>query len=72
MAKQLRKAIVLRSRWNNIFKEISSSENRDIYKKQRNFCQSSRKIKKSCFESTNIKEIVYVTIGDPAFCPAFI
>ena len=58
ITKQLRKAIMRRSRLKNIYNKTRSPENWDNYKKQRNFCVDLlRKTKRSYFEQINIKNI---------------
>ena len=58
MTKQVRKAIMRRSRLKNICNKTRSPENWDNYKKQRNFCVDLlRKTKRSYFEQINIKDI---------------
>ena len=58
MTKQLRKAIMRRSRLKNICNKTRSPENWDNYKKQSNFCVDLlRKTKRSYFEKINIKDI---------------
>ena len=56
LTKQLRKTIMHRSRFKNVFKhEIKTW---DSYKKQRNFCVNLlRKTKKEYFENINVKDI---------------
>ena len=58
ITKQLRKAIMRRSRLKNIYNKTRSPENWDNYKKQRNFCVDLlRKTKRSYFEQINVKNI---------------
>ena len=58
MTKQLRKAIMYRSRLKNVFNKSRTPKTWDSYKKQRNFCVNLlRKTKKEYFENTNVKDI---------------
>ena len=58
MTKQLRKAIMHRSRLKNVFNKNCTPKSWNIYKKQRNFCVNLlRKTKKQYFENINIKDI---------------
>ena len=58
MIKQLRKAIMHRSRLKNVFKKSRTPKTWDSYKNQRNFCVNLlRKTKKEYFENINVKDI---------------
>ena len=58
MTKQLRKAIMHRSRLKNVFNKSRTPKTWDSYKKQRNFCVNlSRKTKKEYFENISVKDI---------------
>ena len=58
MTKQMRKAIIRRSRLKNIYNQARSPENWDNYKKQHSFCVDLlQKTKRSYFEQINIKDI---------------
>ena len=58
MTKQLRKAIMHRSRLKNVFNKSRTPKKWDSYKKQRNFCVNLlRKTKKEYFENINVKDI---------------
>ena len=58
MTKQLRKAIMHRSRLKNVFNKNRTPKTWDSYKKQRNFCVNLlRKTKKEYFENINVKDI---------------
>ena len=58
MTKQLRKAIMRRSRLKNIYNKTRSPENWDNYKKQCNFFVDFLRLnKRSYFEYINIKDI---------------
>ena len=56
MSKNLRKAIMVRSRLKNKFNKNPSDENRSLFKKQRNFCVSLlRKEKKTYYQNLDLK-----------------
>ena len=58
MTKQLRKAIMQRSRLKNVFNKSRTPKTWDSYKKQRNFCLNLlRKTKKEDFENISVKDI---------------
>ena len=58
MTKQMRKAIIRRSRLKNIYNQARSPENWDNYKKQHSFCVDLlQKTKRSYVEQINIKDI---------------
>ena len=58
MTKQLRKAIMHRSRLKNVFNKNRTTKTCDSYKKQHNFSVNlSRKTKKEYFENINVKDI---------------
>ena len=58
MTKQLRKAIMHRSRLKNVFNKNRTPKTWDSYKKQRNFCVDLlRRTKKLYFENINVKYI---------------
>ena len=58
MTKQLRKAIMHRSRLKNVFNKTCTPKTYDSYKKQRNFCVNLlRKTKKEYFENIIVKDI---------------
>ena len=58
MTKQLRKAIMHRSRLKNVFNKNRTPKTWDSYKKQRNFCVNLlRKTKKYYLENINVKDI---------------
>ena len=58
MTKQLRKAIMHRSRLKNVFNKSRTPKTWDSYKKQRNFFVNLlRKTKKEYFENINVKDI---------------
>ena len=58
MNKELRKAIMVRSRLKNKSLKLKTIEAREAYKKQRNFCVSLlRIIKKNVYENLNPKFI---------------
>ena len=58
MTKQLRKAIMHRSRLKNVFNKSRTPKTWDSYKKQRNFCVNLlRKTKNKYFENINVQDI---------------
>ena len=58
MTKTLRKAIMLRSKFKNIYNKKWTDDNWENYGKQRNFCVDLlRKIKKDYFQNLNIQDI---------------
>ena len=57
MTKVLRKAIMHRSKFKNIFHKTRAKEDWNNYKKQKNFCVNLlRNTKKDYFEKLNIKD----------------
>ena len=63
MTKQLRKAIMHRSRLKNVFNKNRTPKTWDSYKKQRNFCVNLlRKTKKEYFENISVKDIMLMII----------
>ena len=60
MTKQLRKAIMQRSRLKNVFNKSSTPKTWGSHKKKRNFCVNLlRKTKKEFFEDINENDINY-------------
>ena len=58
MTKALRKAIIHRSKFKNIFDKTRAKEDWNNYKKQRNFCVNLlRNTKKDYFQKLNIKDL---------------
>ena len=58
MTKELRKAIMLRSKLKNIFNKNKTHFNWQKYKHQRNFCLNLlRKTKKQYFAKLNVKDV---------------
>ena len=58
MTKALRKAIVHRSKFKNIFHKTRAKEDWNNYRKQRNFCVNLlRNTKKDYFQKLNIKDL---------------
>ena len=58
MTKTLRKAIMLRSKFKNIYNKKWTDDNWENYGKQRNFSVDLlRKIKKDSFQNLNIQDI---------------
>ena len=58
VTKQLRKAIMHRSRFKNVFNKNHTPKTWDTYKNQRNFCVNFLgKTKKEYFENINVKDV---------------
>ena len=58
MTKSLRKAIMHRSKFKNIYNKTKANEDWENYKKQRNFCVNLlRNTKKDYFQKRNIKDL---------------
>ena len=58
MTKALRKARMHKSKLKNIFHQTRAKEDRNNYKKQRNFCVNLiRNTKKEFFQKRNIKDL---------------
>ena len=55
--KTLQKAVMTRSRLRNRFLKNKTHSNETVYKKQRNYCQSFERKKKSFFENLDTKNI---------------
>ena len=54
MTKELRKALMIRSKLRNKFLKLKTDESRELYKKQRNYCVSLlRETKKRFYENLN-------------------
>ena len=58
MTKSLRKAIMHRSKLKNVYNKTKANEDRENYKKQRNFCVNLlRNTEKDYFQKLNIKDL---------------
>ena len=61
MTKAIRKAIMRRSKFKNIFHKTRAKEDWNNYKKQRNFCVNLLcNTKKDYFESTEYKNVLQI------------